>query len=151
MIRPVLGVELGANASYIASSLLNSLATNRALYSVLSVVSVPTCFRSLLPESNMQVHSFVHSKLCKSVKHFQLNLLPFSALSTRGSCNSPASSLSTKYSAGSSSSVPHMAIQDTVILRTSICGSSPCGCFACEGTSSVMDSAGRLVGVDDLK
>ena len=42
--------------------------------SVLSVVNVPACRRSLLREINLQVHGFAHSKLCESARLFQLGL-----------------------------------------------------------------------------
>ena len=101
--------------------------------SVLPVVRVPTCHHSLLPEIILQVHSFVQCKTsrqsvvtrffpratCRSTVSYTPNSasrsstfsLTFiassvSALSTRGSCNSPASSWSTKYSAG-----PHPRFQ----------------------------------------
>ena len=52
------------NASNVASSPLNSLAKNR-VDSLFSVVLVSACLHSFFSESNVQIHSFTHSKLCE--------------------------------------------------------------------------------------
>ena len=84
--------------------------------SVLSMVQIPACRHSLLPESNVQVHGLVHSKFCEWSSSFSLAFVAssVSASSTRGSSNSPASSWPSKYSAVSSSSVPDIATPATV-------------------------------------
>ena len=136
MTRPVLGVELGATTSYIVSSPLNSLATNLALIpSILCQLCAYPQF-SYTPNSASRSSSFSLAFVASSI----------SALSTRGSCNSPASSWLSKYSAGSSSSIQDIVTPATIILRTSICEPSPPGCSACGGTSSVAGSAARLAG-----
>ena len=72
-----------------------------------------------------------------------------SALSTQG----PAILLHhrDRRSTPQASSLPDTVTPATVIFRTSICESSPRGCFACGRTSSVIGSAARLVSVDDLE
>ena len=116
--------------------------------SVLLVVQIPACCHSLLacPQSRslqilrvVQVPSAWPSSPPQSPNCQQ-----------EGSSNSPASSWLSKYPAGSSSSVPNIVTPATVILRTSIREPSHRGCFACGGTSSIVGSAARLVGVVDL-
>ena len=145
MMRPVLGVELGANASK-TSSLLNSLATNRALIPVLSVVQMPMCRHSLLPESSLQIYSLI---LCRLLSVWPPS--PFT--SPHCQQQGPAFHLHLRDRRGTpqASSLPDTVTPATVIFRTSICESSPRECFACGGTSSVIGSAARLVSVEDLE
>ena len=85
MTRPVLGVELSANTSCIVSSPCDESCSD----SVLSAVQIPACRRSLLPESNVQVHGLIHSKSASRSSSFSLAFVASSALSRRGSSNSP--------------------------------------------------------------
>ena len=73
MIRPVLGVELGVDASYTASSPLDSRATNRSL--------IPSFLWSMCQrvvdrffETSTCKSTVSYSKLCESVRLFQLGL-----------------------------------------------------------------------------
>ena len=129
MTRPVLGVEL----------VTLELSCNKSRSdSVFPVVQIPACCQSLLAESRVHIHYLVHCKFCESFKFLQLGLrrlLSLRLVSKRVLSN---------YSAGSSSSVPDIVTPATITLRTSICELSP------RGTSNVVGSAARLVGVDDL-
>ena len=179
MIRPVLGDELGANASYIASSPLHSLATNRALIPFFLWSMCPGVITRFFPRatcrSTVSHSANTSSRQCVATRFFPRALggsqsrtlqtlrvgqalsawppspLPFPRCQQAG----PATLLRLR----GQRSTPHgprprfqiSRFQPLLNFKTSIFGSSSRGRFACEGTSSVINPAARFVGVDDLE
>ena len=80
MTRPVIGVELGANTLYLVSSPFEFSCDESCSDSVHSVVQIPAFRHSLLPESHVQIHGLVHTKLCESVELCQHSLRRFLSL-----------------------------------------------------------------------
>ena len=120
--------------------------------SVSPVVRSPACCHSLLAESCVHIHHHVHSTFCESCEFFQLGLRRLLNLRM---VNKKVQQLSNVFMA--------VDILCTVLIFNSrYCDSSHChtpnvhlraftrGCLACGGTSSVVGSAARLFGVDDL-
>ena len=118
---------------------------------VFPVIQIPASCHSLLAEGCIHIHHLAHSNFCESLEFLQLGLRRLLSLRivNKRSSNSPRFSWLSKYSSGSSSSVPDIVTPSIFIHRTSICELSPRGCFACGGTASAVGSAARLVGVDD--
>ena len=67
------------NTSYVVSSPLNTLATNRALIPSF-LWSIPACCHSLLAEGCAHILDLVHSKLFEPVEFLQLGLRPLLSL-----------------------------------------------------------------------
>ena len=147
MTRPVIGVELGANTLYLVPSPFEFSCDESCSDSVHSVVQIPAFRHSLLPESHVQIHGLVHTKLCESVELCQPGLRRFLSLRI---VNKTVQQVSNVF-----------VTVDVLILKSryrnsshrSSCSERPSaslhssGCFACGCTSNLVSSAARLVSV----
>ena len=82
MMRPVLGVVLGAKTSYMVSSPLNSLATSRPLIPSFLWSDPPACRNALLSWSSKTIHRLVYTGVCDSVEFLLFGLHRLVSLSS---------------------------------------------------------------------